>query len=73
MPRETGRQPPRGDYSKSAKNLRRFAEGRQILRQGQITSETQSARNVQQIIKYLQGPQFESRVKELAGEKADGS
>jgi hypothetical protein len=63
------KQRPQGDYSKAAKNLRNFAEGRgKMLRQGLITSERQNVNNVQQIIKYLQSERFKDDVKDVMGE-----
>lgn len=58
MPRQSTRKPPQGNYANAPKNLRNFAEGKNIIPQGIITDTQQSINNVEHIIKYLGSDRF---------------
>jgi hypothetical protein len=65
MPRQSQRQPPAGNYSTAAKNLRNFAEGRNIVPQGIITDPQQNVHNVEHIIKYLHSNAFDRKIQAM--------
>jgi hypothetical protein len=56
------RKPPQGDYSHAPRNLRNFAEGKNLLPQGIITSNEQAIHNVEHIIKYLNSEAFDRKI-----------
>jgi len=73
MPINSDRKPPLADYSNASKNLRNFAEGKNILRQGIIDKEDsrQAVHNIEHIIKYLESKQFEKKIIDFIGKEID--
>jgi len=65
MPAKNNRQSPQADYSGAPKNIRNFAEGKNIIPQGIIEGEKQANNNIEHIIKYLHSDAFARNIESM--------